>query len=77
MIEIKQEDDTLWLINNDYVYTSGMPVKRDELPHLISRLIELGGVEVDPSTLLCDEDSRSMIQLIQNNYHLIPKADKK
>lgn len=45
MIDIKQEGDTLWLINNDYVYTSGTPIKRDELPHLISQLIEINRVD--------------------------------
>lgn len=52
----------------------------EDLPHLISRLIELGGVAVKWPDIRSEwhpVECPSIFKHLLENYHIIPKADKK
>lgn len=86
MIRIKNEFDEVMFtleLGKSYIEIKQCILGKDMrlplsmFPHLISRLIELGGVGIGsnelPEWMLHDRAS----QYIMHNYHLIPKADKK
>lgn len=84
MIEIKQENNVLKLYSctavNQPEALFSMPILKSDIPNLISRLIELGGVAVKWPDIRSEwhpVECPSIFKHLLENYHLIPKDDKK
>ena len=86
MIEIKQQlEQTLYIQCIDTLNicqgNKVIHIEYKNLPHLISRLIELGGAVRDSNDAWndwFDGDRKDVFtDWLNKHYHLIPKADKK